>query len=168
MTKVTRKYAHRKHGEIGEVEFEWPKGTFRLDGKDLPEASVRHLMTFALQTLQDAYAGADNGEEAKGLWNGKLDKLIAGTIGTRGTGSGRTAVESEMISLARKQAKASDEKKYQNLDNAARTAFVWEYIEGLEAKQRDAYRDMAEKTLEQKAKLAEAKAKLAAEFAIDI
>lgn len=85
---ITRNYTHRTFGAIGSVAFTIPKGKFTLNGTELPEASVAHLMTFALQTLQDAYAGAKDQAEAVGAFNGKLDKLLTGTIGTRGSGDG--------------------------------------------------------------------------------
>ena len=86
--QVTRNYSHKTHGEIGRVTLVAPGGKWTLDGKELPEASVMHLVTFALQTLQDAYAGAKNNAEAVGAFDGKRDRLIAGTLGTRGDGDG--------------------------------------------------------------------------------
>lgn len=83
-----RTFTHRTFGALGAVTFTVPKGKFAINGNELPESSVAHLMTFALQTLQDAYAGAKSTNEALGAFNGKLDKLLNGTIGTRGTGDG--------------------------------------------------------------------------------
>lgn len=83
---ITRAYAHKTHGTIGDVEFTYPNGSFKLNGEELPESSVTHLMTFALQSLQDAYAGAKNNDEAVGAFNTKLDRLLKGEIGVRGTG----------------------------------------------------------------------------------
>lgn len=101
--EYNRNYTHRTYGNIGAVTFEVPKGKFRLNGNDLPDASVAHLMTFALQTLQDAYAGAKSTDEAQGAFNGKLDKLLNGTIGTRGSGDGadeRTRVARAIVRSA--------------------------------------------------------------------
>src|SRR5688500_18599972 len=83
-----RTFTHRTYGKIGDVVFTTPKGKYAINGQELPESSVAHLMTFALQTLQDAYAGAKSTDEALGAFNGKLDKLLNGTIGTRGSGDG--------------------------------------------------------------------------------
>jgi hypothetical protein len=83
-----RTFTHRTFGNIGQVTFTVPKGKYAINGNELPDTSVAHLMTFALQTLQDAYAGAKSTDEALGAFNGKLDKLLNGTIGTRGTGDG--------------------------------------------------------------------------------
>jgi hypothetical protein len=102
---IKRNYTHRTFGAIGSVDFTVPKGKFVLNGTELPEASVAHLMTFALQTLQDAYAGAKNADEAVGAFNTKLDKLIGGTIGTRGSGDGadeRTRVQRSVTQAAAK------------------------------------------------------------------
>lgn len=103
--EYTRNYTHRTFGNIGSVTFDVPNGTFKLNGQKLPDASVAHLMTFALQTLQDAYAGAKSTDEALGAFNGKLDKLLNGTIGTRGSGDGadeRTRVARSVVYAAMK------------------------------------------------------------------
>jgi len=86
--EYVRNFTHRMFGKVGDVVFTTPKGAYKINGTELPESSVAHLMTFALQTLQDAYAGAKSTDEALGAFNGKLDKLLNGTIGTRGSGDG--------------------------------------------------------------------------------
>ena len=103
--EYNRSYNHKTFGNIGSVTFTVPKGKFTLNGNELPDASVAHLMTFALQTLQDAYAGAKSTDEALGAFNGKLDKLLNGTIGTRGSGDGadeRTRVARSVVMAAAK------------------------------------------------------------------
>lgn len=100
--EINRAYAHRVYGDIGSVAFSAPGGDYVLNGNKLPESSVRHLLTFALQTLQDAYAGAKNADEAIGAFDGKLDKIIAGTLGTRSGGSGM----SERDKIARQTIRA--------------------------------------------------------------
>lgn len=87
---IVRSFVSRSFGDIGKVELTIPDGDWAIDGKKLPASSVMHLATFALQTLQDAYAGAKDAAEAKGAFDGKLDKLLAGTIGTRSGGGGVT------------------------------------------------------------------------------
>jgi hypothetical protein len=104
---ITRNYTHRTFGNIGSVEFGVPKGKFTLNGTELPDASVAHLMTFALQTLQDAYAGAKTADEATGAFNTKLDRLLTGTIGTRGSGSGVDEVTIVQRSVTKAAAKAN-------------------------------------------------------------
>ena len=126
--EYNRSYTHRTFGAVGSVTFEVPKGKYRLNGHDLPDASVAHLMTFALQTLQDAYAGAKSTDEALGAFNGKLDKLLNGTIGTRGTGDGadeRTRVARSVVQQAAKAkfgAKSPEWATFTGLDDAARNA----------------------------------------------
>lgn len=83
MRTTSRSYAHKVYGQIGAVTMTSPAGDWTLNGAPLPERSVDHLLTFALQTLQDAYAGADSTDAAKTKFGDKLAKLIAGTLGTR-------------------------------------------------------------------------------------
>lgn len=125
---VTRSFTHRIFGAIGSVTFEVPKGKFTLDGHELPEASVTHLMTFALQTLQDAYAGAKSTDEATAAFLGKYDKLLNGTIGTRAAGDGadeRTRVARSVTMAAAKAkfgAKSPEWATFTGLDDDARNA----------------------------------------------
>lgn len=83
MRTTSRSYAHKVYGQIGTVTMTSPDGDWTLNGQPLPERSVDHLLTFALQTLQDAYAGADSTDVAKKKFDDKLAKLLAGTLGTR-------------------------------------------------------------------------------------
>lgn len=103
--EYNRTFTHRTYGAIGAAAFDVPKGTFKLNGNALPDTSVAHLMTFALQTLQDAYAGAKSTDEALGAFNTKLDRLLNGTIGTRSGGDGvdeRTRVARSVTMAAAK------------------------------------------------------------------
>lgn len=88
MTLIERNFFRRGEngGDISNVTLEANVSEVKLDGKILPESSVEYLLMFALQSLQDAYAGAKNLEEAKGMFLAKYDKLIAGTIGIRNSG----------------------------------------------------------------------------------
>ena len=86
MRTTSRSYAHKVYGQIGTVTMTSPAGDWTLNGQPLPERSVDHLLTFALQTLQDAYAGADSTDAAKKKFDDKLAKLIAGTLGVRSAG----------------------------------------------------------------------------------
>jgi len=81
---INREYNHRRFGLIGKVDLVVPEGAWKLDGKILPASSVEHLATFALQTLQDAYAGNETKVEAEANWAKKLVRLLEGTLGTRG------------------------------------------------------------------------------------
>lgn len=83
---INRSYNHREFGAIGEVSFETPNGKYVLNGTELPESSVEHLLTFALQTFQDAYAGAKDATEAVANFEKKVGRVIDGSLGTRGGG----------------------------------------------------------------------------------
>lgn len=94
MFTIERNYAKREteksdwSGEVGKVTLvvDAPaKGEIAvsLNGTELPQAGVEHLLHFALQTLQDAYAGAKTLAEAQGAWALKLDRIAKGTIGVR-------------------------------------------------------------------------------------
>lgn len=83
MRTTSRSYAHKVYGQLGAVTMTSPDGEWTLNGQPLPERSIDHLLTFALQTLQDAYAGADSATVAWTKFGDKLAKLIAGTLGTR-------------------------------------------------------------------------------------
>lgn len=89
---VARSFDHKVHGRIGLVELVAEVGTVTLGGKELPASSVEYLLTFALQNLQDAYAGAESAEDAIGRFGKKLDRLLAGTIGAREAGDGASAL----------------------------------------------------------------------------
>lgn len=88
---VARSFDHKVHGRIGVVNLSAEVGTVTIDGKELPATSVEYLLTFALQNLQDAYAGADSADDAKGRFEKKLARLVEGTIGTREAGDGASA-----------------------------------------------------------------------------
>ena len=93
---IARAFDHKAHGRIGIVNMEADCKQVTIDGKVLPDSSVEYLLTFALQNLQDAYAGAESADDAKGRFAKKLDRLIAGTIGTREAGDGASA-ETRMV-----------------------------------------------------------------------
>lgn len=90
MTKfnIARAFDHKTHGRIGLVNLEADVKTVTVDGKELPASSVEYLLTFALQNLQDAYAGADSAAEATARFEKKLARLIEGSIGVRESGDG--------------------------------------------------------------------------------
>ena len=126
--EYNRTFTHRTFGKIGDVAFTVPKGRYAINGNELPESSVSHLMVFALQTLQDAYAGAKSTDEALGAFNGKLDKLLNGTIGTRGSGDGadeRTRVARQIVRglvKAKYGSKSTEWATFTGLDDAAQNA----------------------------------------------
>lgn len=85
--KITREFNHKTFGNIGKVELVGKVDSITVDGTDLPGDSVEYLLRFALQSLQDSYAGAKTEDEAKTFFAKKLDNLIKGEIGSRGPGN---------------------------------------------------------------------------------
>ncbi len=85
---IARSFDHKTFGRVGLVEMTASVGEVKIGETVLPQSSVEYLLTFALQNLQDAYAGAESADEAQARFEKKLDRLMAGTIGTREAGSG--------------------------------------------------------------------------------
>jgi len=81
--KITRTFTHRAYGPIATATLAHGNAGWTLDGKPLPQASVEYLLGFALQSLQDAYAGAKSPEAAKTAYAAKRNRLIEGTVGAR-------------------------------------------------------------------------------------
>jgi hypothetical protein len=93
----------------------------------LPAASIQHLMFFALQTLQDSYAGKA-GEDAIAAWKLKAQKIVDGSIGTRGQSSGVSLWQSIARSLVRDVVKTSKAAEYKAADTDGRNAMLDEVI----------------------------------------
>ena len=91
-------------GEISNVTLAADVKSVFLDGKELPDSSVEYLLRFALQSLQDSYAGAKNLQEAIGMFGAKYDKLIAGKINVRESGGDSVSDE---IRIGRKLMRAA-------------------------------------------------------------
>lgn len=71
------------HKDMGEV------GTAFIELGSLPPASLRFALQFGLRTiLQNTYAGVSDPAEAQGLFNKKLDALLAGNVSTTRTAQG--------------------------------------------------------------------------------
>jgi hypothetical protein len=88
---IARAFDHKAFGRIGLVNMTASVGKVMIGDKELPASSVEYLLTFALQNLQDAYAGADSAEDATARFDKKLARLVDGTIGVREAGSGVSA-----------------------------------------------------------------------------
>src|SRR5690606_4383520 len=94
---------------FGDVVIEFPTEGFVLNGKPLPEASVRAIINQGLQILQDTYAGVGKSktlDEAKAAFDNKLQALIEGTVGQRSSGGGRSPLEAMMHTIARESLRA--------------------------------------------------------------
>lgn len=128
--QTLREFNHRTFGQIGRVVLEADVKVMKLNGLPIPDASVEYLLNFALQSLQDAYAGAKTEAEATGAFGTKLDRLIAGTIGVR-LGGGASVSEETRVArqITRAKLRAGLEKdvyeaKYKEDDEAVDAVFA--------------------------------------------
>lgn len=121
--EVTRDYVSKAFGPIGQ-------SGWRVDGsgnaemlqggkwKTVPASTRDALAMFALQTLQDAYAGAKTAAEAVGAFDKKLDAYVDGTVGTRATSWESVAREIITLALVRR------DPDFKKLEAAMRSALV--------------------------------------------
>ena len=126
-TFTTRAKSAIGEASIGEVRLTG-EARLLLDGNELPAKSVEYLMTFALQSLQDAYAGAETLDAAKAAWVAKRDKLLSGDIGARGP-SASVPIETRiardiMRDIFHKKASESARKEYKAADADGRNAIL--------------------------------------------
>lgn len=104
--EVTREFVSKDHGRIGEsgwrVDVDGDAEMLR-DGFwcAIPDSSRDALAVFALQTLQDAYAGKKVKAEAFGAFGKKLDAYVNGTIGSRSTSWDSVAKEFVIAALVK-------------------------------------------------------------------
>ena len=117
---VNREFNHRTFGPIGSVRLS-ADATITLEGKELPGRSVEYLLTFALQSLQGAYAGAKSADEAKGAFLKKLDAVLEGTIGVR-TGAAGVPAHWKYVREAIRGALKARRNEYDALEGAAARA----------------------------------------------
>lgn len=111
------------NGRVGHATLEVSdKGVWTLNGKELPAQSVGYLLTFSLQSLQDAYAGAADLAEATGNFEKKLKAVQDGTIGVRtggvdeATKIGRGLAEAAFVAKHGKEAWEKIEDKVAKAD----------------------------------------------------
>jgi hypothetical protein len=156
---ASRAFDHKVYGRMGVAEFLIESKSdigFMLNGQELPPQSVDHLLTFALQTLQDAYAGAEDATDAQTRFNAKLERILAGTLGTRSGGSGIDEFTRLMRTVLRPLVKdATGAAAWKELDEDART----DAIDAAYAAQADDGKAMIAEAVERK------KAEIAAEAA---
>lgn len=167
---IERKFAHRTHGDIATVTLTADVANVKVNGTEVPAASVEYLLTFALQSLQDAYAGADNSANAKAMFEKKLAKLIAGDIGARGTSDG----VSEAVKVARSITKAMAKKnmgdkseawaKFTGLSDADQNAKLDEWYEANKA----GLEPFVKEELDRREKARKAKAALASSVSFEL
>lgn len=129
---IHRTFATRAKSAIGEATIGECRLTgearLLLDGKELPAKSIEYLMTFALQSLQDAYAGAETTDTAKAAWAAKRDKLLSGDIGARGPAAS-VSIEVRiardiMRDIFHKKASDAARKAYKAADTDGRNAIL--------------------------------------------
>lgn len=150
-------------GRIGSVEGTADVGNVVLNGKTLPQASVDYLLHFSLQSLQDAYAGADDLAEATALFDKKLAALLEGTIGVRSGGSGMTDEQRAEIYVAEQAIRAKiGNDAWKALDDEARVERAIAGVTKLRDKDPETF---AARVAERVAHVVEQRAKKAAEKA---
>lgn len=162
MTKTlnaSRTYDHKTFGRIGVAELLVESESdivVMLNGQELPAQSIDHLLTFALQSLQDAYAGAESEVDALERFNAKLTRILEGTLGTRSGGGGVDEFTRLMRMVLRPLVKeAAGAAAWKDMDEEARVAA----IDAAYAAQGDEGRGMIAEAVERK------KAEIAAEAA---
>lgn len=168
--QVSREFNHRSFGNVGKVVLESDVTTIKLNGKPIPADSVEYLLNFALQSLQDAYAGSANADEAKASFGKKLDAIVGGTLGAR---SGAAAVD-ELTKVQRQivrailktqfGAKSEAWQEFADKSESDQNSFLDEKFAKNSAKLADA---VAERMAELKAER-DRKAKLAKTVAIEL
>lgn len=137
-------------GRIGSVEMVADVNSIKIGGKALPVASIDYLLNFSLQSLQDAYAGAESLDEAVGNWTKKHDALLEGTIGVRQGGGGMSDEERAELYVAEawyalKNAKGTEKgDAFRALKDDDKTEFLVEVA----AKLREAWAPFADKVAE--------------------
>lgn len=112
-----------------------------IDGKAVPSASIERFLEHGLQILQDAYAGAGSFEDAKKAFNDKLEKLMTGTLGTRGGGESvdeETQVARELVRGSfTKNATKAEKAKYKAMSTDERVAFIDRLIAAYRASEKE-------------------------------
>ena len=128
---IIREFARRDDtSPIGTIRMTG-EASLAIDGKPLPATSVEYLMNFALQSLQDSYAGAKSFDDAKAAWEGKLAKVIEGTVGARGPGSAVSDETKIGREIARDRLRAvggAKWKAYKDADDATAKAAILDAI----------------------------------------
>lgn len=151
--------------KIGSITSDWEIGTVTINGQVVPEKGVEHLLNFAFQSLQDAYAGQTVETDAVAAFNDKLARILDGTIGVRVAGDGVSAVQAEMRSLSRPQVKAAYDRDngkdaWKGLDEATRVSIIDSVIESQPDDVKAALNKAAVESIEKKRAEAASKAAL--------
>lgn len=175
MTKTlnaARTYDHKAFGRIGVAELLLESESaivVKLNGQELSAQSVDHLLIFALQTLQDAYAGAKDAEDAQKRFDDKLGRILAGTIGTRTGGSGASEEQRLIRMVLRPLVKAAmDAAAWKELDEDERIDAIDAAYAGLDDAGKAKVGAAVQRKREELAAEAAAKAELAGAIKISL
>jgi hypothetical protein len=92
-----------------QVTIHQPLPKVEVNGQEMPEAAVLHLMTFGFrQALRDAGAGlAEKPDEANAAAHKKLSRIMAGEFGGGGGGPKRTPLERVIDEIAAREIRAA-------------------------------------------------------------
>lgn len=167
---ASRAYDHKTYGRMGTAEFTVTGDNvkFTLNGTELPAASVDHLMVFALQTLQDAYAGAENAADAQERFDGKLKRILEGTLGTRTGGAGVDPVTAEIRAIIRGDVKKAVGDEWKAMEEDARNAAIDAVFADQPEEVQAALTEAAKEAIVRKAAERAAKAALGAKLSIKL
>lgn len=165
--QTVREYTHKTFGSLGKIVLESDVKTIKLNGKPIPEASIEYLLTFALQSFQDAYAGAKDQSEAKANFDKKLERVIEGKIGLR-EGGGVTEeirIARRVMRLVYKNALGKDDwQAFVDRPEGEQNAKLDELLVKNEAKMKP----LVEEALEEARKERERRAKLGKALELDL
>lgn len=140
-------------GRIGQASLEIDATSVKLNGKPLPRTSIDHLFNFALQTLQDAYAGAETITDAVDAFEAKLGKLLDGTLGARGEGiDSFTKVARQVVrAILKKNSSEEKFKAFTDLDVADQN----KTLDAMYEKNAERLRPVVDSEIEKRRKAAE-------------
>lgn len=160
-------------GRVGSVEGVADINKIVLNGNELGAASINYLLNFSLQSLQDAYAGAESLAEATANFEKKLAALLDGTIGVRGAGGGMSDEDRAKAYVAEQAVRAklpADE--WKAMDDDAKAERVARAIGTLEEKRGEWFAEQVaarvEHVVDMRRKRAEEKATIAAMGDLDL
>lgn len=162
---ITRETSAAPGVHFGTVNLTVPDKGWKLDGKPLGGNAVAYLGTYALQCLQDTYAGVGTSvtvDDARKRFAARYDSLIDGTVGLRR--EGEPAIVQYRRGVVRDKLGPDNRAKYKALEPADRPAFLDNVYGGAPDSVRAAIDKMAERLMAE----AEAARKRAAEIAKDL
>lgn len=170
---IARVFAKREtpksdwHGRIGAIELVADVNSIKVAGNELGQASIDYLLNFSLQSLQDAYAGAESLAEAVAAYEKKLDALIEGTIGVRSGGGGMSDEERAELYVAEAIYAGVHKKGTEKGDafRALKDDDKYEFVVGILPKVREQVKDFDARVTARVAHVVEMRQKRAAEKA---